>query len=101
MPARRMTPADRMPVLVGELNPYGADHFFALYCEPPTSSGGRLQRRVMALPRRQYLSFPRYNLFEALREWDDEHLAAWQHWAGGGRGRPAGGTRLPLPPERF
>lgn len=59
---RRMTPADRMPVLVGELNPYGADHFFALYCEPPTSSGGRLQRRVMALPKRQYLSFPRYNL---------------------------------------
>ena len=44
---------------------------------------------------------PRFNLFEALREWDDEHLAAWQHWACGGRGGLPPGSLTTMPPERF
>jgi len=52
----------RPPVLVGELNPYGGDPYFALYCEPPESSGGRLCRKILAIPRHVYLEFPRYNL---------------------------------------
>lgn len=50
------------PVLVGEMNPYGGDPFFALYCEPPNSAGGRLQRRVLGLPRWNYLEIKRRNL---------------------------------------
>ena len=51
-----------VPVLVGELNPYGPDPSFALYDEPENSSGGRLRRVVLGIPRRAYLALPRYNL---------------------------------------
>lgn len=49
-------------VLVGELNPYGADPRYALYDEPPQSAGGRMRRLVCGLPRREYLRLGRVNL---------------------------------------
>lgn len=49
-------------VLVGELNPYGADPRYALYDEPVHSAGGRLRRKVLGVPRRVYFGFHRYNL---------------------------------------
>ncbi len=48
-------------ILVGELNPYGSDPEFALYCYPPGCSGDRL-RRILGLPEDQYLSLHRKNL---------------------------------------
>lgn len=55
--------ACRRVLLVGELNPYGADPDYALYYEPPNSAGGRLQRVVLGLPARQwYLPIWRVNL---------------------------------------
>ena len=50
------------PVFVGELNPYGANPHFALYCLPATSAGGRLQRLVCGLHRTTYLACLRHNL---------------------------------------
>lgn len=50
------------PVLIGELNPYGADPAMALYPLPEGSSGGRLQRLVCGLRRSTYCDLPRYNL---------------------------------------
>jgi hypothetical protein len=49
-------------ILVGELNPYGADPRHALFCEPPNSAGGRMQRLVCGLSRREYLKLSRVNL---------------------------------------
>lgn len=49
-------------VLVGEMNPYGADPRCALFCEPPNSAGGRMQRLVCGLHRRTYLGIARVNL---------------------------------------
>lgn len=50
-------------LLVGELNPYGADPRYALYNEPPNSAGGRLQRLVFGIEgRRWYLPMWRVNL---------------------------------------
>lgn len=50
-------------VLVGELNPYGIDPRYALYCLPENSAGGRLQRKFLAVNRVMYLrQFVRYNL---------------------------------------
>lgn len=52
-----------LPLLVGEANPYGADPRYALYCDPPQSAGARLQRLIMALKKKTYLSsFERVNL---------------------------------------
>lgn len=53
----------KKPLLVGELNPYGADPDFALYPLPARASGDRLCRLVMGLRRGQYLAaFDRVNL---------------------------------------
>lgn len=49
-------------LLVGEINPYGAEPEFALYCAPESSAGGRLQRLVLDLPRADYLAVWRGNL---------------------------------------
>lgn len=49
-------------VIVGELNPYGGDPYFAMYCDPPASAGGRMQRLVCALERHDYLELGRVNL---------------------------------------
>jgi len=50
------------PLLVGELNPYGADPELALYPLPEHASGGRLAR-ILGLSRGQYLrAFGRANL---------------------------------------
>lgn len=50
------------PLLVGELNPYGADPAFALYPLPGYASGGRLQV-ILDLTLREYLDrFDRVNL---------------------------------------
>ncbi len=51
-----------LPILVGEVNPYGAEPEYALYCLPENSAGGRLQRLVLGVRRTRYLDFPRYNL---------------------------------------
>lgn len=56
------------PIPVGEDNPYGSDPRYALFCEPPNSAGGRLQRLVLDVSRREYLaSFERVNL--CARKW--------------------------------
>ncbi len=61
--------ACRRVLLVGELNPYGADPDYALYYEPPVSAGGRLQRLVLGLPARHwYLPIWRVNLCTG--DWD-------------------------------
>lgn len=52
------------PLLVGEMNPYGADPYFALFPLPETSSGGRLQSLVLGLPRNRYCGLDRVNLCE-------------------------------------
>lgn len=50
------------PVLVGEVNPYGVDPFFALYPLPEHASGGRLAK-ILGLTRGEYLRrFERVNL---------------------------------------
>ncbi len=50
------------PLLVGEVNPYGADPFFALYPLPEHATGGRLAR-ILDLSRGEYLRrFDRANL---------------------------------------
>lgn len=52
------------PLLVGEMNPYGADPDYALYPLPEHASGGRLQR-ILGLTRDEYLDkFDRANLCE-------------------------------------
>ena len=51
------------PLLVGEMNPYGADPAFALYHLPPEASGGRLQRYVLGVSAAEYYrKFDRANL---------------------------------------
>lgn len=51
------------PLLVGELNPYGADPAFALYPFPEHSAGGRMCRLVLGMRPREYLAaFDRTNL---------------------------------------
>jgi hypothetical protein len=56
------------PLLIGEDNPYGCDPYYALYCEPPNSAGGRLCRKVLGLTPDEYLSrFDRVNLCS--RKW--------------------------------
>lgn len=50
------------PLLVGEVNPYGADPEMALYPLPEEASGGRLAR-ILGLSRGEYLRrFDRVNL---------------------------------------
>lgn len=50
-------------LLVGESNPYGGDPRYALYNEPATSAGGRLQRLIFGIEgRRWYLPMWRVNL---------------------------------------
>ena len=62
------------PLLVGELNPYGADPYYALFCLPPGSAGGRMQRLVCRLHQTTYLKLDRVNLCEG--RWRDELAAA-------------------------
>lgn len=55
----------RLPFIVGENNPYGADPYFAMYPRPSNSAGGRLCRLVLQLPETQYLrEFHRRNLLQ-------------------------------------
>lgn len=51
-------------VIVGELNPYGSDPYFAMYPDPPMSAGSRMQRLVAAIDRRTYIGLRRVNLCE-------------------------------------
>lgn len=51
------------PLLVGEMNPYGAEPDFALYPSPPGCSGYRLCRLVLRMDPDAYLeAFDRANL---------------------------------------
>lgn len=51
------------PLIVGELNPYGGDPYFALYPSPRNCSGERLCRLVLAMQDYDYLeTFDRVNL---------------------------------------
>lgn len=60
----------RRVLLVGELNPYGADPDYALYHEPAISAGGRLQRTILGLPARHwYLPLWRVNLCSETGAW--------------------------------
>lgn len=63
-----MSDSARLPLLVGEANPYGADPHYALYPHPERSAGGRLCRVVLGLPVGAYMrSFDRVNL--CARKW--------------------------------
>lgn len=69
--ASRITGPDecRQLLLVGELNPYGADPRYALYCEPRRSAGGRLQSQILSIGARTwYLPIWRVNLCTG--DWD-------------------------------
>lgn len=57
----------RPVTLVGEVNPYGTDPRYALYCEPRTSAGGRL-RMLLGLRRRTYMALRREDLCSG--SWD-------------------------------
>lgn len=59
-----MTEAHKAVLLVGEMNPYGADPHFALYPAPDGCSGHRLAKTIMATPSRQFYldNFDRVNL---------------------------------------
>lgn len=51
------------PLLVGELNPYGADQRYALYPSPRRSAGGRLCYDVLGLlPMEYFRTYDRANL---------------------------------------
>lgn len=50
------------PVLVGELNPYGAHPSLALYDRPTGSAGERMRRLVCAVQPWRYRAFSRHNL---------------------------------------
>lgn len=63
------------PLLVGELNPYGANPRYALYPLPKGSAGGRLSKVIMGLEPREYLKrFDRVNLC-TVRWSNDEAIA--------------------------
>ena len=49
-------------VLVGVLNPYGANPRHALFCFPRGSSGERMQRLVLGMRRHEYIALERHNL---------------------------------------
>lgn len=64
--------AARRILLVGEVNPYGADPGYALYYEPANSAGGRLQRLIFNVSaRRWYLPMWRTNLCEGAWDMDE------------------------------
>ncbi len=51
------------PLIVGEMNPYGADPYYALYPAPDGCSGHRLCSLILGMHRKTYLeSFDRVNL---------------------------------------
>lgn len=67
--------SERRIVLVGELNPYGADPQFALYPTPRHAAGDRLRRLVMGVRTPTYMGFTRYNL--CVGKWSTRD-ARWQ-----------------------
>lgn len=80
------------PLLVGEMNPYGADPVFALYHLPPEASGGRLQRYVFGVSVTEYYrKFDRANLCSG--RWD---LGAARCHANGLLGEPERTTYILL-----
>lgn len=62
------------PVLVGELNPYGADPRLALFDEPAHSAGGRMRRLICGLHPSTYRALSRYNL--CVGTWDSSRALA-------------------------
>lgn len=57
------------PLFIGEMNPYGPAHEFALWPGPPGCAGDRLCRVVLGLEPEEYLRrFERTNL--CLGQWD-------------------------------
>ena len=57
------------PLLVGELNPHGADPAFALYPKPDHAAGGRLCYDILGMLGAEYLrTFDRVNLCTG--KWD-------------------------------
>lgn len=55
--------SERSTILVGEVNPYGANSGYALYPLPENSAGGRLCRLIMRMEPRAYIRrFDRRNL---------------------------------------
>jgi hypothetical protein len=64
-------------LVCGEGNPYGSDERYALYNEPSTSAGGRLQRRIFGIEgRRWYLPLWRVNLCIGAFDRDDAKARA-------------------------
>lgn len=71
----------RKPLIVGELNPYGGDPYYALYPSPDGCSGHRLCCLVLKMRRAQYLeSFDRVNLCAGKWSLRDARAAAKYLW---------------------
>lgn len=65
----------RRLLLVGELNPYGSDARYALYHEPKSAAGFRLQSKILGVDaRRWYLPIWRTNL--CVGSWDRDEAKA-------------------------
>jgi hypothetical protein len=76
----------RKPVLVGEMNPYGADPDYALYPAPDGCSGHRLCCLILGMQRRHYLdSFDRVNLCDGKWSIKAARIKATELWASGRR----------------
>ncbi len=55
-------PLQGPPFLVGELNPYGSDPYYALWPEPERASGHRLQSLILGIDEGHYVALRRANL---------------------------------------
>lgn len=74
------------PVLVGEMNPYGADPYYALYPAPDGCSGHRLCCLILGMQRKAYLdAFERVNLCEGKWSIRAARERAETLWASPGR----------------
>ncbi len=69
------------PLLVGELNPYGADPRYALFPYPERSAGGRLCHKILQTHRADYLRrFDRVNLCTGSWSLKEARLRAYTLW---------------------
>jgi hypothetical protein len=92
--------------LVGELNPYGGDDYFALYPAPDGCSGHRLCKLVLGMRRDVYLdTFERVNLCEGKWSVKEARVQAESLWTSPDAGRfillgrkVCDGWRIPFKP---
>ena len=75
-----------MPVIVGELNPFGGDEYYALFPEPRGCTGDRLCRLILGMTQDDYLAaFARTNLCSGKWSIKEARIKAKHLWANPGR----------------